>query len=189
MDKNTLIKVTNRNSGRVGYQISELQVNRQFASRETKEITFDELEKLSFEPGGNVLLKEYLVVKNQEALDALGIKVEPEYFYTTEDVKRILEKGTINEFLDLLDFAPDGVLDEVKDLAVSLPLNDMNKIKAILDKLNFDVMAVIRNNNYKFDGDTEGTKEVEQPKPTGRRAATPVVAERKTETPKYIITQ
>jgi hypothetical protein len=187
MEKNTLIKVTNRDSGRVGYQIAELQVNRQFASRETKEITFDELEKLSFEPGGDVLLKEYLIIKDKEALDALGIEVEPEYFYTTEDVKRILEKGTLNEFLDLLDFAPDGVLDEVKNLAVSLPLNDMNKIKAIFDKLNFDVMAVIRNNNYKFDGDAEGTKEAEQPTTKGRRAATPVIEENKA--PKYIITQ
>jgi hypothetical protein len=189
MDKNTLIKIANRNSGRVGYQIPEMGINRQFAARETKEITFEELEKLSFTPGGMTLLEDYLVVRNEEALETIGIKVEPEYFYSTDDIKRILNTGSLNEFLDLLDFAPDGVLDEVKDLAVSMPLNDMSKRNAILEKLDFDVTKAIEVRNTKFDGGDEDTSSATQ---TPKRrvvttAASTATTARRTEAPKYTV--
>jgi hypothetical protein len=189
MDKNTLIKIANRNSGRVGYQIPEIGVNRQFSPRETKEITFEELEKLSFIPGGTRMLKDYLVVRNEEALKAIGMEVEPEYFYSTDDIKRIMGVGSLDEFLDLLDFAPDGVLDEVKDLAVSMPLNDMSKRNAILEKLDFDVTKAIEVRNTKFDGGDEDTSSATQaPK---RRvvttAASTATTARRTEAPKYTV--
>ena len=62
MDKNTLIKVTNRDTGNVGYSIPELGVRRQFVSRETKEIPFNELVALSYLPGGHKMLSDYLVI-------------------------------------------------------------------------------------------------------------------------------
>jgi hypothetical protein len=189
MDKNTLVKIANRNSGRVGYQIPEIGVNRQFSPRETKEITFEELEKLSFIPGGTRMLKDYLVVRNEEALKAIGMEVEPEYFYSTDDIKRIMGVGSLDEFLDLLDFAPDGVLDEVKDLAVSMPLNDMSKRNAILEKLDFDVTKAIEVRNTKFDGGDEDTSSATQ---TPKRrvvttAASTATTARRTEAPKYTV--
>jgi hypothetical protein len=192
MDKDTLIKVTNRDSGRVGYRVPELGVERQFAPRETKEISFGELEKLSYLAGGLVLLKDYLLVRNEEALSALGITVEPEYFYSEEDVKRILTTGTLNEFLDCLDFAPEGVLELIKDLSVSLPLNDMAKRDAILEKLNFNVTNAITIQNTKYDGGDEAETQSAAPKrrvatptttaETGRRTAAPAV-------PKYKVVE
>ena len=76
MKKTDMIKITNRDSGRVGYDIDELGIKRRFAPRETKEISFEELEKLSFLSGGLTLIKNYLIVKNEEAIKELGIKVE-----------------------------------------------------------------------------------------------------------------
>ena len=116
MNKTDLVKVANRDSGRVGYKIDELGVMRQFAPRETKEVTFEELERLSFLPGGDVMLKNYLIVKNPEAIKQLGIDVEPEYYYTEKEIKDILVNGTMDQFLDCLDFAPDGVLDLLKKI-------------------------------------------------------------------------
>ena len=77
MEKDTLIKVTNRDTGRVGYSVSELNVRRQFAPKETKEITFEELKQLSYLPGGDVMLSQYLVVRNEEAVKELLNGVEP----------------------------------------------------------------------------------------------------------------
>lgn len=153
MKKTDMIKITNRDSGRVGYDIDELGIKRRFAPRETKEISFEELEKLSFLSGGLTLIKNYLIVKNEEAIKELGIKVEPEYFYNEEDIKNILLKGSMNEFLDCLDFAPDGVIDMLKKMAVSLPLNDVAKRDAILEKTGFNVTRAIEINNTKNDGD------------------------------------
>lgn len=171
MDKNTLIKVTNRESGRVGYTVEELGVRRQFAPRETKEIRFEELEKLSFLQGGLALLRNYLIVRNEEAMKALGIEVEPEYYYTEEQIKNVLLNGTMDEFLDCLDFAPDGVIDSLKRMAVELPLNDVQKRDAILEKIGFNVTKAIEIKNTKYDGDSNNNqKDNAVPK---RRAAVP----------------
>lgn len=56
----------------------------------------------------------------------------------------MLLTGTMNEFLDCLDFAPAGVIDLVKKYAVDIPLNDVSKRKALLEKTGFDVdMALL----------------------------------------------
>jgi hypothetical protein len=51
----------------------------------------------------------------------------------------------MDEWLDCLDFAPDGVLDLVKKLSVDLPLSDYNKRQALKEKLGFDVDKAITN--------------------------------------------
>jgi len=55
----------------------------------------------------------------------------------------LLQHGSLDEFLDCLDFAPEGVLDLIKEYAVTLPLNDVAKRQAILDKLGFNVTVAI----------------------------------------------
>ena len=144
MDKDKLIKVMSRNSGIVFYVIPELNgLKRVFQPGEVKEIPFDELRKLSYLPGGMSLLQNNLVIQDDEAVATLLGQVEPEYNYTVEDIKRILQVGTLDEFLDCLDFAPDGVKEIIKTMAVDIELNDVSKREAILDKLNFDVTNAI----------------------------------------------
>ena len=43
MDKSTLIKVINKYSGVVGYDVPDLGVHRDFFPNEVKEITYEEL--------------------------------------------------------------------------------------------------------------------------------------------------
>lgn len=171
MDKQTLVKVINKYSGVVGYSIPDLMLHRNFYPNETKEITYDELEKLSYQPGGEVILKEYLEIADPEVANMiLNKNPEPEYYYSEEDVKRLMTTGSLDEFLDCLDFAPNVILDMVKTLAVDLPLNDVAKRQAIKQKLNFDVTKAIEIKNTKFDGGDEDTTAAAQP--TARRVAT-----------------
>lgn len=167
MEKNTKIMVANRDNGFVGYAVPELGINRTFAPREQKEIEFEELERLTFVPGGLEILAEYLVIRNEEAAKELLPAVEPEYFYTEPQIKELLLNGSLDELLDCLDFAPEGVLDLLKDLAVSLPVDNMSKRKAILDKLGFNVTRAIEIQNTKYDG---GETAVEAAKPARRTA-------------------
>ena len=144
MDKDTLVKVRNRDSGAVLYKIPELNgLRRVFQPKEVKEVPFDELRKLSYLPGGMALLRDSLVVQDDEAVAALLGEVEPEYNYTPEDIKKLLQEGTLDELLDCLDFAPEGVIDLIKVIAVELPLNDVAKRDAILEKLHFNVTNAI----------------------------------------------
>ena len=178
IEKDTLIKVKNRDSGTVGYTIPELgNLHRSFAKGETKEITMDELRKLSYISGGKILLQNYLIVQNQDALkELLSDDVEPEYYYGEEEVKKLLLTGSNDQLLDCLEFAPEGVIGLVKDLAVSLKINDISKRNIILEKTGFNVTNAIAINEETIEGEGEEAK-------SSRRSA-PVTVEKSDETPK-----
>ena len=97
-----------------------------------------------------------LKLNNDDAIEELIGKVEIEYYYDEDKVKDLLINGSIDEFLDCLDFAPSGVIDLVKNLAVTLKLNDYTKREAILEKTGFDVTKAIEIN--------KATEEIKQEK-------------------------
>ena len=187
MDNETIVQVTNRSIGSVSYSLPELHLERHYAPRETKEIKFEELKALNYTTGGNVLICQCLAIKSEEALRALNIEVEQEYFYTEDEIKKIMVSGTMDEFLDMLDFAPEGVLTIVKNLAVSLPLNDVQKRDAIFEKLDFNVTKAIEIQNSNFDSGDEDTsakaeihkRRVEAPAKEETTAETPTVPTRR----------
>lgn len=146
MKRNTIIKVLNRDNGAVCYSIPEMNgLTRIFQAGEVKEVTFEELQKLSYIPGGSDLLKDSLVIMNNDiAISELIGHVEPQYSYTKQDILHLLKQGSLDELLDCLDFAPQGVKELVKTLSVEMPLNDVAKREAILDKLGFNVDNAIR---------------------------------------------
>ena len=147
LDKNTLIKVTNRDNGSVGYSIPDLgNLQRRFEAGETKEVSMEELRKLSYTIGGSVILKEYLLIHNKEAVEELLGTVEPEYYYGEEDVKNLLEKGSLDELKDCLDFAPEGTIELVKKVAVETELNDIRKRNAIQEATGFNINSAIEIN-------------------------------------------
>ena len=107
LDNNQIVKVTNRNHGYTGYVIPELNnLNRNFAPGETKEISIDELRKLSWTPGGSALINNYLIIHNEEAINELVPNAEPEYLYDRDDVIRLLNHGSLDELKDALDLRP-----------------------------------------------------------------------------------
>lgn len=161
IENKEVIKVTNRFNGSIGYTIRDLNnLVRVFAPGETKEITMEELRKLSWETGGRNLIKDYLIIQDEDALQEILGSPEPEYYYTEADVKDLLENQSLDALKDCLDFAPQGTIDLVKKVAVELPLNDVAKRKAILEMTGFNVTSAIEIN--------EETKE-EQPVNQGFR--------------------
>ena len=178
IEKDTLIKVKNRDNGTVGYTIPELgNLHRSFSKGETKEITMDELRKLSYISGGKILLQNYLIVQNQDALkELLSDDVEPEYYYGEEEIKKLLLTGSNDQLLDCLEFAPEGVIGLVKDLAVSLKINDISKRNIILEKTGFNVTNAITINEETIEDEGEEAK-------SSRRSA-PVTVEKNDEAPK-----
>lgn len=182
IDKNKLIKVRNRYDGTVGYDVPDMSIpHRNYYPKETKEVTFEELEKVAATPQGRVVLKDYLIIEDREAANELLNNVEPEYYYTEEDVKKLLMTPyNYDAFLDCLDFAPDGVIDMIKDLAVSLPLTDSVKMQYILEKTGFNVKSAIDVANAKTGAEEDAEKEgkviskVEDVAPR-RRVAVPTV--------------
>lgn len=171
VEKNRIIEVTNRDSGRIGYHVPDLgNLHRAFAVGETKKVTFEELEKLSWVPGGKKILKDYLIIHDKEAADELLGDVEPEYYYTEDSVRELLTNGSLEQLQDALEFAPEGVIELIKKIAVELPLNNVAMRDEIKKHTHFDVTRAIEINKM-----SEETDEIKDSN-TGKRRAQPVTA-------------
>ena len=144
MTNETIFNVKNRSAGVVVYTIPEEGVRREFAPNETKRIRFQELEKLSYQSGGRELMQHFLQITNAEVLENLNIQAEPEYYMNDEQVIELIRTGSLDAWLDCLDFAPIGVIDLVKKYSVSIPLSDIEKRRALKQKTGFDVDAALR---------------------------------------------
>ena len=169
LDDKFIVEVMNRSDGSVGYTLEDSGIHRSFTVGEVKKIPMSELRSLSYTPGGLVLLKQFLQIRNREAVEELIGEVEPEYNYSAEDVLRIMTQGSYDQFLDLLDFAPEGVKDIIKDYAVKYELNDVRKREAIFNKYGFNVDNAIRNNRLEKEALAKSETNNENNQNTGRR--------------------
>ena len=178
MSKTTCL-VKNRGASHVSYRIPEDGIRRSFAPGETKEISYQELEKLTFQPGGMMILTNYLQIIEQEALNTFGIHTEPEYHMSETDVANLIKTGTLDAFLDALDFAPVSVVELIKKLSIDIPLMDMNKRKALKEKTGFDVDAALRHIQEEKEDDQKTILKTTERRvkpdaaPAGRRTAPP----------------
>ena len=159
LEDKTVITVSNRDNGSVGYTIPDLgNLHRTFQPGESKEVTMGELRKLSYLPGGLNILKNLLIIDNKEAVEELVGEVEPEYYYTEEDIKKLITEGTLEQFEDCLDFAPRGTINLLKKLSVDMKLNDMAKRKALLTATGFNVTNAINANEASVEEDSDETE-------------------------------
>ena len=187
IDEKKIVRVTNRDNGHVGYKIPDMNnLVRDFSANETKNITVEELKKLAYISGGPTLIRDYLIIDDAEVVKEVLGEVEPEYYYTENDVKNLLLTGSLDALKDCLEFAPKGTIDLVKKLAIEMPLNDIAKRKAILEMTGFNVDAAIMvNEETKEESDnTQRVRRISEPvkeevKSTGRRTAAPTVSESK----------
>ena len=178
-----LINVRNRNGGVTGYTIPDQNIKRSWNYGETKKIPFGELRAFSYLPGGLFALNNLLVVESQEALDLLNMEVEPEYFYTEEDISKLLFEGSIDEFADFLDFAPEGAIDIAKNIAVKEQIPDVRKRDMLSKKTGLNINNAIMVNEI-----IDGEEEVEEDTPKRRvpvKEEKATTGERRAAAPQY----
>lgn len=140
----TMYNIKNRSAGVAVYKIPELGIRRSFAPGEVKQISAEELEKLTYQPGGMAMLAGFLQIMDKAGIAHVGLKPEPEYHMSEQDIAALMTSGSLDAFLDCLDFAPPGVIDLIKKLSVSLPLSDFQKKKALREKTGFDCDAALK---------------------------------------------
>ena len=95
------------------------------------------------------------------------------------DVSKLITSGSLDAFLDCLDFAPIGVIDLIKKLSISIPMVDIQKRKALKEKTGFDVEAALKHQEEDKEDDQKtilkqnnGERRVQpEAAPAGRRTA------------------
>ena len=181
------VTVKNRNNGYTGYTLPN-GVKRQFTLGQTRKIDINELKELRDCDGGEYILKNYLIIEDQNALDFLDLHPEPEYFYTEAEIKELLTTGSLDQLEDALNFAPQGVIDIIKDMGVKIELPDTRKRKMIFEKTGFSIDNAIMVNEV-LATDTETNTETEdkpqrkaeaiQTKDNSGRKAAPITTKNK----------
>lgn len=173
-----MFNVKNRSTSVVVYKIPETNIRREWAPGEVKRLPFDELEKLTYQPGGRELIANFLQILENEVTDDLNIHREAEYDMSEAQVRDLILTGSLDAFLDALDFAPLGVIDLIKTLSVSLPITDMQKREALKAKTGFDVDKAIANDRASKEDEKPSTsaevpkrRVTEESAPTGRRTS------------------
>lgn len=180
MSNTVMYNVKNRSAGVATYKIPEIGVRRSFQPGEVKKISAEELEKLTYRPGGMALLANFLQIMDVEAIAKVGLNPQPEYHMSEQDIVKLMQTGSLDEFLDCLDFAPPGVIDLIKKLSISLPMTDFQKVNALKAKTGFDASAALKHEMESKEDDSENTilktsgerrVKKEEPVAPGRRTA------------------
>lgn len=185
MSENKIVSVMNRSRSTVVYTLDEPAVRRQFAPSQTLKIPVEELEALTYKPGGKNLLDRFLQIQDEEVVSNFLGTVEPEYWLKEENVIKLLQTGTVDELTDCINFAPTGVRDLIKKYAYELPVNDTRKCKVIKDLMGFDVMEALR---HKAEVEADEPT-VETTKPERLVKKTDETPKRKAATPNYKVVE
>jgi hypothetical protein len=174
--------VKNRSASVVVYSIPEDGIRRSFAPGETKKISYQELEKLTYQAGGMNILTRFLQVQSDDVIKSFNMRVEPEYYMSEQDVANLITSGSLDAFLDALDFAPTGIIDLIKKFSISIPLVDPAKREALKKKTGFDVEAALR--NIRAEQEDDEKKSIDDEAAPKRRVQSAAAPERRT-APKY----
>ena len=165
--------VKNRSSSIVVYSIPEDNIKRRFTPGETKRISYEELLHLSYQTGGMELMANFLQIQSIGVPKSLGIKTEPEYYMSEKQVIDLIKNGSQDQWLDCLDFAPEGVIELIKKFSMEVPLTDYDKRQSLKAKTGFDVDAAIANAGKEADAEIEEQRIKEAAAPAaGRRTTT-----------------
>ena len=183
-----MYRVKNRGASTVVYKIADKGIRREFKPGQIMSISSEELEELTFQPGGTLILSQFLQIMDLDGIQAARIKTEPEYHYSEQDIAKLITSGSLDAFLDCLDFAPIGVIDLIKKMSISIPMVDIQKRKALKEKTGFDVEAALKHNEEDKEDDQKtilktnnnGERRVKNDVPAGRRTTPPAA-------PKYNI--
>lgn len=163
------IRVYNRSNSIVFYQDEDNNKHRSWeptsnGKESYKDLDFEEIERMVNTRGGRVLFEQYLLIKEPEICSRLDLDCPDEYFYDTNKVIQILENGSENDLINMLDNAPDGVKDLIKQAAIEIKLDSSRKRQIIKDKLNFDINFAI-DSEVEFDSKISMTDIDENSKP------------------------
>ena len=164
MAEKQYIEVRNLSSDTVVYTIPENNIRRVFRKNETKKIDEEELRNVFYQPGGEVLLRDFLSVRDRNLALEFGVSQDSydhEYSWTEKDIDNLLQNESIDMLHDALDFAPLGIVESIVARAVKLQVSDVNKrnlIQQVTGK-NVDRMIAIQTQlDEELGSDSEDTR-------------------------------
>lgn len=143
---NQKIEVINNSTGSVSYYSEFSRIERRWDKpNSVKKVPLEELRELVNASGGLELLEGYLLIKNLEVREELGLPVEKSYLLEEKDIKDVLKKS-LSVLTDTLQNTTETIREKIAQVAIDSKLGDLDKLEAIKEFTNVDVLAAIQEN-------------------------------------------
>lgn len=140
----------------------------------------ESIRNIAYNPGGRFILENRLIINDPELIKKLELNLELEDTYTPEDIKELLMNGSRDQLDDALNFGNEGTKELIKDTAINLEINDLEKRKIIQNYTHIDINKAIDNKSEDLE-----THSVQSTTETKHRKAQPFKTVEEKKEPQY----
>lgn len=139
-----MVEVTNNSTGSVSYYVESLRMNRKWDKPDTKKkISLEELREVVGSSGGYELLENFLLIKDIDVREELGLPVNKEYLLDDKEIKALLKKS-VDVIATTLENTSDSIKEKIAQAAIDSKLSDLDKLEVIKELSGVDVLFAIQ---------------------------------------------
>lgn len=158
LQDNMMVEVINNSTGSVSYYSEYSRMHRKWDKPESKKkIALEELRELVSASGGYELLENFLLIKDMDVREELGLPVNKEYMLDEKDIKALLKKS-VDALRETLENTSSSIKEKIAQTAIDTKLSDLDKVEVIQEFTGLDVLAAIKEKK-----DEEKEKKSEKP--------------------------
>lgn len=141
---NMMVEVVNNSTGSVSYYSELSRMNRKWDKPNTKKkISLEELRELVSASGGYELLENFLLIKDIDVREELGLPVDKTYMLDEKEIKAVLKKS-VDVLVDTLENTSESIKEKIAQTAIDTKLSDLDKLEAIQEHTGVDVLFAIK---------------------------------------------
>lgn len=138
------VEVTNNSTGSVSYYSEFSRMVRKWDKpNTTKKISLEELRELVSASGGFELLENFLLIKDMDVREELGLPVNKEYMLDDKEIKAVLKKS-VDVIENTLENTSDSIKEKIAQTAIDTKLGDLDKLEVIKEHSGVDVLTAIQ---------------------------------------------
>lgn len=158
LNDNTMVEVINNSTGSVSFYSEYSRMSRKWDKPGSKKkVPLEELRELVSNSGGYELLENFLLIKDMDVREELGLPVNKEYMLDEKEIKALLKKS-VDVLTETLENTSDSIKEKIAQTAIDTKLSDLDKLEVIQEHSGIDVLSAIKEKK-----DEEKEKKSEKP--------------------------
>jgi hypothetical protein len=159
---NMMVEVINNSTGSVSYFSELSRIHRKWDKPDSKKkVSLEELRELVSASGGYELLENFLLIKDMDVREELGLPVNKEYMLDDKEIKALLKKS-VDTIETTLENTSDSIREKIAQAAIDTKLSDLDKLEVIQEHSGVDVLFAVQ----------EKKEEEKQEKATDKKKST-----------------
>jgi hypothetical protein len=144
LQDNMMVEVINNSTGSVSYFSELSRIHRKWDKPESKKkVSLEELRELVSASGGYELLENFLLIKDIDVREELGLPVNKEYMLDDKEIKALLKKS-VDTIEATLENTSESIREKIAQAAIDTKLSDLEKLDVIKEHSGVDVLFAIQ---------------------------------------------